>query len=343
MYIFMKKLISKILTVSAVGIVVLTGCSKEQTSFDLEDIQTKAKIVGNLSYDAGQGYSSGQYTQLIKPAANTRVIAKVSNSSLSPNGESKGYTYYETTTDSNGAYELELPAVDYGTIVEIVPDMFKGTYNTVESVSNNTPKFNNEDVYYEVDGETFEIKPYETVVFDAIYTPEGRNIAQPYKYTSTFIVKVGEGIYVYNEEEDEIEKNFNTARNKNVMATINGVSYGATTNSDGYATFIIPSEKKAWKTNVVIKVEGYATSKYEYIVREYDKESKEYIIKKNDIKGGYYMQNSNDIEKSITFLGIDGVRPSLKVRMVFYPFTTVEDYGYTPSDWSSVLWPDVNN
>lgn len=342
MYIFMKKLISKILTVSAVGIVVLTGCSKEQTSFDLEDIQTKAKIVGNLSYDAGQGYSSGQYTQLIKPAANTRVIAKVSNSSLSPNGESKGYTYYETTTDSNGAYELELPAVDYGTIVEIVPDMFKGTYNTVESVSNNTPKFNNEDVYYEVDGETFEIKPYETVVFDAIYTPEGRNIAQPYKYTSTFIVKVGEGVYDYNIDSEEVEQKFNIASNKNVIATINGISYGATTDKNGNATFIIPSEEKEWKANAIIKVEGYTSSQYKYYTREYDKTNKKYIIKKNVIEGGCYMQNTDDVDYSFTFYGIDGVMPLLKVRMIFYPFSTVEDYGYNPNDWNSVLWPDVN-
>jgi hypothetical protein len=319
----------------AVVALVFSSCSKDQSSFDIDDIPTNAKIIGNLSYDAGYGYTNGKYTQLIKPAANVRVIFKIKNSSISPTGTGNGYTYYETATNADGAYEIILPALENGTSVTIAPDSFLGTYSTVKSVSNNTPSFDNKETQFAIESKEITIKPYETKIYDKIYSRDDRDINKPYNYTSTFIVKVGEGVYKYDYTENQINQVYSPASSKNVLVTINDVCYGATTNSNGEAKFIIPAKNKEWTADATIEVEGYVSNNYTF----YKKENNFY--NKYQIEQGIFKLNSKDKSKTITFSGITNEPiPVVKARMIFYPNEGIDTYGYNYSSWNNFSWVD---
>ena len=341
----MKKMFFKSLSIAlSLVAMVFSSCSKEQSFLDIQDIPGKAKIIGNFSYDAGQGYSGGMYTQLIKPVADVKVFVKVSNQSLSPNGEAKGYTYYETVTDLNGNYEVEIPAVDSGTSVIVTAESFMGTYSTVEAVSNNTPVFNSKEVQYKFTSKNLTVNPYDVVICDGNYSCNERNILEAYEYNSTFIIKVGEGVYAKIIDDNDkvvIKKYHNLVSGKNVIATIDGVNYGATTNSNGEAKFIIPSESKKWNTTANISVEGYVTNNYSYFERgDYDYETGTYKYEKQTIKG-IFQQLDNSV--SLSFTGINGEQTVAKVRMIFTPFEEEETYGYSKSDWSSYPWTEYDS
>ena len=324
----------------SLALMAMVGCSKEQSSLEIQDIPGKAKILGSFSYDAGQGYSNGVYVQLIKPAANVKVVVKVDNSSLSPNGKATGYTYYETTTDEQGAYEVQVPAVDKGTIVMVAPEPFFETYTKVVSVDNGTPVSEKEEKLYKISPETRNVTPNDIQIFDAKYTDQERDIEEPYKYNSTFVVKVGKPIcekeYDYNSGSYTIEKKYGPAVGQDVVVKVGDYYYGATADSEGCATFVIPSEKKAWSTSVQIGALAY-TGKFTYYAETYDyygeREVTEHKIP------GTFEQSGSDAVQSVTFKGIDGVpAPVVKVRMLFRPFEGEETYGYSAYDWNYLSW-----
>ncbi len=68
----------------------------------------------------------------MRAANNVKVLVKISNQSLDPKHAANGYTIYETTTDFNGDYKIEVPAVEndgQGTTVIIAPESFLGKYS----------------------------------------------------------------------------------------------------------------------------------------------------------------------------------------------------------------------
>lgn len=319
----------------------MVGCSKEQSSLDIQDIPGKAKIIGNFSYDAGQGYVDDIYVQLIKPAANIKVVVKVSNSSLSPNGNATGYTYYETTTNEQGAYEVEVPAVDRGTTVVIAPDPFFDTYAKVVSVEDGEPVFEYEEKIYKINPTTKNVTPNDVQIFDAQYSYQERDIKEAYKYNSTFVVNVGKPVCrrVYDEYSGGyiIAKEFVPTAGQDVVVKVGDYYYGATADKEGCATFVIPSEKKQWSTYVTISALPYI-GKFTHYEEVYD-----YTNGVTDFVGhnlsGTYEQYSYDEQQSISFSGIDGVpAPVVKVRMQFKPFEDEETYGYNASSWDNISW-----
>ncbi len=323
-----------------VGVAVaLSSCTKEQSSYNIYSIPGKATIMGTCYYDAGQGYQSGSYTQLIKPAANVKVIAKVSNASLSPNQDAGGYTHYETTTDATGAYEIEVPAVEgEATNVKIEVEPFFGTYSTVKSVSNGKPEFDVQDVLFDAADKSVSVKPRKVKLCDVRYSHETKDQYGPDEYSSKFIVKVGEGRYSYDYTTETIAKYYAEVSGKNVIARVDGVFYGATTNSNGEATFIIPSKSKSWTAeNVLVRVEGYVVKNYTCYQYEFNEYLNEYRYVSHYIEGGTCQQLDDWF--TVNFSGIvDDQTPVCKVRMVFCPFEGVETYGYAVSDWTNFSW-----
>ena len=167
----------------------MVGCSKEQSSFNIEDVPGKAKVMGTFTYDAGQSYTNGVYVQQIKGAAGVRVKAQISNSSIKSN--STGYTTYETTTDENGNYSIEIPAVPNGTNVEIIADPFFATYSEVTGVNNNIPEIKSEEVLFKAQSTDVSIRPDDIKIYDAIYLYTERDVNEADKYTAKFTVKGG--------------------------------------------------------------------------------------------------------------------------------------------------------
>lgn len=334
----------------ALALVALTGCQKEQSSFDIEDVPGEAKIMGTLAYDAGQGYQNGTYTQIIKAAANVRVVAVVDNSTI--HATATGKTVYETKTDANGNYTITVPAHYNGEVsVKVSADPFFDNYSKVIDVENGAPQFETKNVVFKLEPKTVSVTPNDVEIGDGTFTPEGRNILEAYKYNSTFIVKVGEGIVSKKKaakeegkESDEvvyeIVKEYQGVNGKNVLVEINGVKYAAATKSNGEATFIIPSEQKAWVAeNVNITVPGYVVSEYEFYNEELNEENGEMEIKRHYIENGTFEQYADDKQFSIVFKGIAGApAPVSKVRMIFKPFEGVKDYDYYWGDADEYSW-----
>ena len=334
----------------ALALVALTGCQKEQSSFNIEDVPGEAKIMGTLAYDAGQGYQNGTYTQIIKAAADVRVVAVVDNSTIQ--GTATGKTVYETKTDANGNYTITVPAHYNGAVsVEVSADPFFDNYSKVIDVENGAPQIETENVLFKLPTKTVSVTPNDIEIGDGTFTYNERDILEAYKYNSTFIVKVGEGIVSKKKaakeegkESDEvvyeIVKEYQGVSGKNVLVEINGVKYAAATKSNGEATFIIPSEQKAWVAdNVNITVPGYVVSDYEFYNEELNEENDEMEIKRHYIENGTFEQYEDDKQFSIVFKGIAGApAPVSKVRMIFKPFEGVKDYDYYWGDADEYSW-----
>lgn len=121
----MKNISFKFAMLSMV-LVALVGCSKEQSSFNVEDIPGKAKVMGTLTYMAGQDKEG---KAVVRDAANVRVAALVYNEDLKAGSE--GFTTYETETNVKGQFTVEVPALDKGVRVKVVADPFFGSYSTL--------------------------------------------------------------------------------------------------------------------------------------------------------------------------------------------------------------------
>ncbi len=107
-----------------------TACTEEQSSYSIESITDAAIITGTVQYN--QGYketSSGVYVNgYLAPAENQTVLVRVGYDQYS--ATSTGEKVYETTTDENGKYSIEIPVVNsINVTVEVVA--FTGSYSTL--------------------------------------------------------------------------------------------------------------------------------------------------------------------------------------------------------------------
>ena len=114
------KTIVKAAMLFASAMMLFSSCLKEQTGLTVEDIPGVAKISGKLMINEGQAYEGGRFVELLKPAANYELLARVSNASLSPTSSAQGYTDYSVTTNEDGTFEVVIPAVDGGVECELV-------------------------------------------------------------------------------------------------------------------------------------------------------------------------------------------------------------------------------
>ena len=143
-------------------LVALVGCSKEQSSFNVEDVPGKAKVMGTLTYHAGYDQ---QGSKIVRDAANIRVAVLVTNDDLKSGSE--GCTTYETVTDLKGKYSIEVPALDGGVNVEIIPDPFFESYSEV--VNNIVSQ---EEVLYKVTPESRRVIPNDIQVWNGEYSKQ---------------------------------------------------------------------------------------------------------------------------------------------------------------------------
>ena len=125
----LTKLAFAILTV-----LTFSACSEDQTAFNIEKVPGRATVQGTITYNEGATVSGGKLSYSYKPAADLKVFITVDNSSYDDN--LSGSTVFETTTDANGKYSLEIPVPDYNVNISVRTAQFKGTHSTVEKVNN---------------------------------------------------------------------------------------------------------------------------------------------------------------------------------------------------------------
>ena len=339
------------------SVAVMFSCSKEQSSLDIYSIPTKATIKGTLCYDAGIDYVNGEYVQLIKPASGVKVVLSVSNSDLSPDGNAKGCTYFETISDGNGNYAFVIPVLE-NTDVTIKPCSFERDYISFDGVGEDGPEMKSETKLYTYTYKTSSssssssksqtVSPNDLIVEDFIYNYEGGNL-NPDKdkcdYIAEFEIYVWEPYYekVGTIDFKSVAMKFEEVAGKNVIITYGGKKYGAKSDSDGCAKFYIPVDDKAWTiAPSIITVEGYVYEDFEYhkVESEYGQYGEWIQEFKTYIMNGTMEYSQYNTTKTFTFSGIEGDEiPTHDVKMIFKPFdsyTSSETGNYDESEWRYV-------
>lgn len=109
----------------------VVSCSEEQTSLSIEDIPGKAKVMGFVTYDSGAtGSGINVQNNRMLPASGKTIYVEIDNDSFKAGAE--GVTTYETVTDANGKFEIEIPAVQ-STFITIKAAGFEGTQKKLVS------------------------------------------------------------------------------------------------------------------------------------------------------------------------------------------------------------------
>ena len=170
----------------------LVSCTKEQSELSIKDIKGSATILGSLSYSEGQAFSNGQFQELLKPAAGVKVNIKIANASLDPNGTAQGFTTYETTTDGEGNFSIDIPAVE-NTRVTIQPATFIGKRTLVTEWENNAPVFETEEVVFSINGTEQTVSPGDIIISDDMYGYTTRNFVEGFGETEEISGKIGIG------------------------------------------------------------------------------------------------------------------------------------------------------
>lgn len=324
-----------VFTAVIAAMMALPGCSEEQSSLSLEDFPGKAKLSGTLSYNEGQAYSNGKYTELNKVAANMPVYIRINNADLMPNG--KGTTTLETVTDANGKYEIEVPLPDNGARITLYAPSFTGTRTLLKTWENGSPVFEKQEVVFKMADKSLIIEPNDIVFENLKYGFMEREEEASLVTEVPMTVKVGLGALregtpyltykpgvsvVIRVRYDEFSENGTTMYR----------NYGATTDYDGEAKFNIPAPQKDW-SNVYIEIR---VQPFEVDLFSYSTYSSEYII-----EGGTYKQYNagrlvNDgVYTYVSFTRSQSVEELVKVKMVFVPDDDVNAHGYY---WGNYNW-----
>lgn len=122
------------MTVLALAAVAMTACSDDQTTFDVQSVPGRATVQGTVNCNYGATYNNGRLEYNIKPVAGLKVLLTVDNNQYGDN--LTGETVFETETDENGTYMMEIPTTNKGVNVKIRTASFSGTRTVVDRVNN---------------------------------------------------------------------------------------------------------------------------------------------------------------------------------------------------------------
>ncbi len=325
-----------------------TNCTKHQTSLSIEDIKGEVTIIGNISYSEGQDFVDGAFIENYRPAADKIVYVKVSNASLSPNGNSVGYTTFDVKTDAEGNYEIKVPAVEgtTGTDIIISTEKFIGTFQKLVDWKNAAPVFEKEEVVFTAAEKTVNLKPGDIEVYNAVYSYNPINSEENFTLSLPLYGKVGFGEYfLYN---NVIHPIFAAKEGVNAIVTVtypyyenvNGTptaivrKFGATTNANGDFVINIPAKEEGESITAQVEIADIYTDKFIY---SYDNAG----TPENKILEGVYKQSapyastSNQTYSFPTLKNNKGeylIDTYIRATMVFNALPNGQDTGnYDPS------------
>lgn len=305
--------------IGLLAVATLVGCSKEQSELSIDSIQGRATIVGSLCYSQGQAYKDSQFSELLGPAAGVKVTIQVSNASLAPNGSAQGYTTYEATTDGEGKYSIEIPAVE-NTSITIKPASFIGTRTLVADWENNQPVMETEEVVFNLSGMQETVSPGDILVKDQMYSYTPRNFVEEFGITEKIKGTIGIGRLYRN----NTQRYWDVKSGINVLLTVtynytesqaggqtNMVRmFGATTNANGEFLVYIPVKEKG---ETLRSLSITPVSFYEESFKHFDSAGDpEYLTGTYDAGGAYsgYYQN-------YTFPVLENIENPVYATMIF--------------------------
>ncbi|MCH5218519.1 MAG: hypothetical protein J1F07_08255 [Muribaculaceae bacterium] len=266
----------KTLFCAALAAMMLTACSDEQTSFNVDKVPGRGEIRGTIVYNTGAELVDGKFVYDFKPAANVAVYVYAQNSDYSNSLD--GQSIFTTTTDENGDYKISIPVTEDNMKVTIRTAAFDGVQTFVEIINGEVVQRERPVVYrgnYQIDAiDNHDIvyanfqcavtsSDTEYAGFTEVATVKGQ-IGQNYEYYTA-------PEQIFNEEKDEegnvINKTFagwesafitylfTPAANVDLIVSVNysgaghtgieyptgtGVTYNVTTDANGNFELLVP-------------------------------------------------------------------------------------------------------
>lgn len=252
---------------------------KEQDLTPNGTVEGQARIMGTVTYNAGQAWSASEgFTEQILPAKNVQVLVSYSNKEL------------VVITDENGHYDITLP-IDYLQNVSIAPRSFMGTHAELVDVENGEYVFDTKDCVYKVNAQTKNVSKGSIETADFEYTNNDIKVTETLDEKLPLKIKVGMGVptgikynivkngsstgtekvdgetyKIYKATESTssytYEGKVNAAKNIDVVITVNYPDfgtrkYGATTDSNGNISIDIPSFEKVWNPTIKVEAQGF--------------------------------------------------------------------------------------
>ncbi|MDE6183790.1 MAG: hypothetical protein K2F53_05150 [Rikenellaceae bacterium] len=171
-------MLKKVFLVALSTLFFVAGCKKEQTSLSIDDIPTKARIVGNITCmtQLVDSTHNGLSTSIYAGVSNKKVTLTIDNSQLAPNGKGNGVSAFTCTTDINGNFDIEVPVIDANTSVTVIPEPFIGSYvhkTVMKDVNDTYEETENVEVLFSA-SRTFRVSPYGITVADFEYNTQKR-------------------------------------------------------------------------------------------------------------------------------------------------------------------------
>ena len=297
------------------------------------EVLPMTRLKGLLSYNAGQSYSSGVgFYDLQNVASNVKVNVVVD-----------GYKTYQVMTDNSGVFDITVPVNENGSNVSIKPQSFLGTYTTLDNIRDGNFIWNDADVVYEANEDSYYVYPDDIKVCDIKYHYVESGALEVLDSTVPLTVRVACGYSVKSNDEMYtgagryyLEGQPRAQRNVDVILSVRYSDYPATgettyrnycgtTNSLGEIEFDIPSKDVEWyDAYIVASARPFVTDRF-YFYDEYNTA--------HTLSGIY--QSYSDVGGYIDFQGLAGVTNILELRMYFEPFAGIETYGYDSDDYYS--------
>ena len=281
----------KALTACAFAVLVAAGCSKEQTSLDVDSFPGKAQIIGSLAYSEGTVLENGQFKELIKPAADKEVCLEISNSAYKAGAA--GVTTWTVRTDAQGKFEATLPVPSGSTTVTIKPADFTGYFYSVAK-ENNKYVADTAFVVYRMNSaaNTKSVSANQITFADLTYSNvETQELQEGYTEYATLSGRIGmnktryyAAVTTINPTTQEpmlvsapaIKSYFDNAPGVNLLikATYNGVTrnYNCTTNTTGTFSLDIPVKEYPCDITYEISAIPFAATytDYEQVEKQWD-------------------------------------------------------------------------
>lgn len=360
----------KALTAFAVVATLFASCTEEQTSYDVNDVPGKAKIIGSLAYSEGTILEGGQFKELIKPAADKEVYLEIQNSDYQ-SGATGTQTIKKVQTDSDGKFEVEIPVPANGADITVKPADFTGVFNKIVR-KNNEYVAETQNVVYRVGNNSERLQPNQIAYVDLfLNVVDEQQLAEGYDQFVAVTGTIGMGKEKYNAAVTRRETTgmnlqrilkapqrvfyFDKAANADLLVdiTYNGESrsYNCKTNANGEFTLNVPVKDIVCDITYDINILSF-TSQYDYyqaFTKTWEQEDMEgfsaasifYTIDyEKKTLDGYYKQD-NAINGTLTYdiAGQVGRIAPLKA-LLFHPYdpTSEDAAGYSTSSFSNAKW-----
>lgn len=311
---------------------VLASCSKEQSSYSIDDISGRATITGHLTYTEGQSFEGNRFTELIKDAAERTVMVEVNNSDLDPEGTAAGVTTFKTVTDSEGRFSIRIPVPPQGVQYTVRAEDFAGQVSLLETVENNVPRFASAEGIHKVAVATGSILPSQIACYDKRYVFNQREEDTDFSQYAPLEITVGTGRYG---RYDGQNTGYYFAAQQGINAVVSVKygnelkrSYGATTDSNGKVTVMMPVEElPCTLSEITVQTLPFAENNF------VDATGKVYQGMFTQFENGQY---DTPLELGTMSWGISGMANKARTKMIF------RGTGNTPFDnsrlWDNAIW-----